>query len=52
MEFNNLKQGERKFLELNCELLDLTIIKEMGHARVPALTDIEHDWVMKQIGKN
>jgi cephalosporin-C deacetylase-like acetyl esterase len=30
---------------------ELTIIKEMGHGRVPALTDIEHAWVMKQIGK-
>ncbi len=28
---------------------DLTIIKEMGHNRVPALTDIEHDWVMKHL---
>jgi cephalosporin-C deacetylase-like acetyl esterase len=28
---------------------DLTIIKEMTHARVPRLTDIEHDWVMKHL---
>lgn len=30
---------------------ELMIIKEMGHGRVPAITDAEHDWVMKQIGK-
>ncbi len=28
---------------------EITIIKEMGHARVPELTDIEHDWVMKHL---
>jgi cephalosporin-C deacetylase-like acetyl esterase len=30
---------------------ELTVIKEMGHGRVPALTDIEHEWVMKQLKK-
>jgi cephalosporin-C deacetylase-like acetyl esterase len=28
---------------------ELTIIKEMGHGRIPALTDREHDWVMKHL---
>ncbi len=29
----------------------LTIIKEMGHGRVPGVTDTEHDWVMKNLRK-
>ncbi|HWA10738.1 MAG TPA: acetylxylan esterase [Opitutaceae bacterium] len=28
---------------------ELTIYKEMGHARVPALTDVEHAWLLKQV---
>lgn len=32
---------------------ELSIFKEMGHSpRVQALTDVEHDWLMKQVGKN
>jgi cephalosporin-C deacetylase-like acetyl esterase len=31
---------------------ELTIFKEMGHARVPALTDVEHEWLLKQVGKS
>jgi cephalosporin-C deacetylase-like acetyl esterase len=30
---------------------ELKIYKEAGHARVPALTDLEHAWLLKQVGK-
>jgi cephalosporin-C deacetylase-like acetyl esterase len=29
---------------------ELTIIKEMGHPRVPALTAAEREWLLKQVG--
>lgn len=31
---------------------ELRIYKEAGHARVPALTDVEHAWLLKQVGKS
>jgi cephalosporin-C deacetylase-like acetyl esterase len=30
---------------------DLSIFKELGHGRTPAVTDVEHEWVMKHVVK-
>jgi hypothetical protein len=30
---------------------ELSIFNGLGHARTQAVTDVEHDWVMKEIGR-